>query len=363
MSDRFRLLKSIIRHTLFVCFLAAVAAGMYCLQKLYIAVHQTLVLPEQSRTLLVAQGDTLTKVVNALANEGVIKEQKWLLLYAKLQEQTAIRAGEYEIDQTLTGIGLLQRLASGRVLQYQLTFIEGSTFSDVMAILNAQTKLINDVKNMDTATYQQLMGFTPQQAEGWFFPDTYSYVSGMKLSDVLLQAHHRMRAILDEEWQKRDKNVPYKNPYEALIMASIIEKETGAAVERNQIAGVFVRRLQKGMRLQTDPTVIYGLGENFKGNLTKNHLQSYTPYNTYVIDGLPPTPIALPGRESIHAALHPASGNAIFFVAKGDGTQVFSENLNQHERAVQEFQVHRKGNYRSAPAPSSQPAVETVPQP
>ncbi|HQQ62344.1 MAG TPA: endolytic transglycosylase MltG [Pseudomonadales bacterium] len=351
MSDGFARVKNVVRHILFAGFIAVIGAGMYGLDKLYTAVHQTLVLPEHSRTFLVAKGDTLTRVVYSLANEGVIKEPQWLLRYARLQEQHGIRAGEYEIDDTLTGKGLLQRLASGRVLQYQVTFIEGSKLSDVMAILASQQKLINDVKDMDPVAYQKFFGFTPQQAEGWIFPDTYSYVTGMKLSDVLLQAHHRMRAILDEEWQKRDKNLPYQNPYEALIMASIIEKETGHAPERSQIAGVFVRRLQKGMRLQTDPTVVYGLGDNFTGNLKKSHLMQPTPYNTYVIEGLPPTPICLPGRESIHAALHPASGNALFFVAKGDGTQFFSDNLAQHEQAVEEYQIRRKDGYRSAPPP------------
>jgi UPF0755 protein len=361
MSDRFARIKSIVRHILFAGFLAVVGIGMYSLDKLYEAVHQHLILPEQTRTFLVAKGDTLTRVVYSLASEGIIEEPQWLLRYARLQEQHGIRAGEYEIDNTLTGKGLLQRLASGRVLQYQATFIEGSKLSDVMNVLTKQPKLINDLKDMSADGYQKIFGFSPEQAEGWIFPDTYSYVTGMKLSDVLLQAHHRMRAILDEEWQKRDKNVPYKNPYEALIMASIIEKETGHAPERSQIAGVFVRRLQKGMRLQTDPTVIYGLGENFSGNLKKSHLLQATPYNTYVIEGLPPTPICLPGRESIHAALHPAAGTALFFVAKGDGTQYFSDNLAQHEQAVEEYQIRRKDGYRSVPSPKDAAPTPVLP--
>jgi UPF0755 protein len=192
----------------------------------------------------------------------------------------------------------------------------------------------------------------PSEAEGWFFPDTYTYVSGMKISDVLRQAHSRMRTILDEEWQKRAADLPYKNPYEALVMASIVEKETGAAHERKQIAGVFIRRMKTGMKLQTDPTVIYGLGKNFTGDLKRSHLKEYTPWNTYVIDGLPPTPIAWPSRAAINAALNPASGTAVFFVAKGDGTHVFSETMEQHQSAINEYQLRRKANYQSSPGQS-----------
>ncbi len=347
------MIKSLLRHSFLLLFISAIVAGMYGLESIHRAVKQPLMLSEPQQVLLVGQGDTLTKVVNKLAADGIIQNPRWLLLYAKWQKQTSIRAGEYALSQDMTGESLLQCLTSGRVIQYQITFVEGSTLADNMSALTAQSKLINDVKSMDSAAFQAVFGFEPNRAEGWFFPDTYSYVSGMRISDVLLQAHHRMRAVLDEEWSKRAKELPYKNPYEALIMASIVEKETGVASERKQIAGVFVRRLQKGMRLQTDPTVIYGLGSSFKGNLKRSHLQEMTPYNTYMIDGLPPTPIALPGREAIHAALHPAPGKALFFVAKGDGTHMFSDNLGEHERAVDEFQLRPSRNYRSSP-PASQ---------
>jgi UPF0755 protein len=330
----------------------AVVAGLVGVRQWHMALHQPLVLPEPERTLLVGKGDTLSEVVYRLADEGVLQYPRYLVWYARWNKATLIRTGEYLLTPDLTGQGLLERLASGRVRQYQVTFPEGWKLSQAMAVLEAQPKLINDVKDMNAAEYFDTFGFMRVQAEGWFYPDTYSFVSGNKISEVLLQAHRRMRVVLDEEWQKRADNLPYKNPYEALIVASLIEKETGVASERTQIAGVFVRRLQKGMKLQTDPAVIYGLGDAFDGDLKKRHLKESTPYNTYVIDGLPPTPIAMVGREAIQAALHPAGGKAIFFVARGDGTSIFTETLNEHEAAVDTFQRRRSENYSSSPPPS-----------
>jgi UPF0755 protein len=183
-----------------------------------------------------------------------------------------------------------------------------------------------------------------------FFPDTYLYSRGTTDLQLLERAHARMLAVLDQEWQDRAADLPYASVYEALIMASIIERETGLPEEREQIAGVFVRRLQQGMRLQTDPTVIYGVGGAFDGNLRRTHLEDdANPYNTYRRDGLPPTPIALPGRASLHAALHPAEGTQLFFVARGDGGHEFSTTLADHERAVRKFQLRRKDDYRSSP--------------
>ena len=300
-------------------------------------------------TVLVGQGETLTSIVNRLAAEGVVRHPRWLLLYARWKNQTHIRAGEYELQKGFTGESLLQTLASGKVVQYQITFVEGNTFADALKQLAAQKKLIDDLSNLDDEAYKTLLGFARNQAEGWLFPDTYSYVSGMKVSDVLRVAHNRMNTILDEEWKNRAQDLPYKTPYEALIMASIVEKETGVADERKQIAGVFVRRMKKGMKLQTDPTVIYGLGKSFDGDLKRSQLKEYSPWNTYVIDRLPPTPIAMPGRASINAALHPTDSGALFFVARGDGTHTFSTTLEQHQNAINEFQLRRNSNYQSAP--------------
>jgi UPF0755 protein len=187
-------------------------------------------------------------------------------------------------------------------------------------------------------------------AEGLFFPDSYRYERGDSDWELLQRAHSALQSVLTQEWAQRAAELPYETPYEALIMASIIEKETGAPEEREQIAGVFVRRLQQGMRLQTDPTVIYGLGESFDGNLLRTHLKDAgNPYNSYRHRGLPPSPIALPGRAAIHAALHPAPGDAMYFVATGDGRHVFSATLAEHQRAVRKYQLRRKKDYRSSP--------------
>lgn len=340
------------RKFLLVVALCGLCAWLFILYKFHSALTQNLALKE-NRTLLVGKGDTLSKVIRNLEAEGVLHNAQWLIWHAQLNEATLIRTGEYELVKDITGESLLERLSSGRVIQYQITFVEGTNLRQVMQSISSQPKLINDVVAMSPAEYEKFFGFTLARAEGWFFPDTYSYVSGTKASEVLMQSHRRLRFVLDREWEKRDKSVPYSSPYEALIMASIIEKETGAAHEREEISGVFVRRLKKGMKLQTDPTVIYGMGSAFQGNLKRSHLREPTPYNTYVIDGLPPTPIALVGRAAIHAALHPASGTTLFFVAKGDGTHFFSTTLAEHENAIREYQLKRKAEYRSSVLPLS----------
>ncbi|MNZ91396.1 putative aminodeoxychorismate lyase [compost metagenome] len=236
------------------------------------------------------------------------------------------------------------------MVQYSLTLVEGWSFRQLRAALAGQERLEQTLAGLDDATLMQRLGLDGQHPEGRFFPDTYRYVRGMRDIDLLRQAHERLESVLDEEWRQRAEDLPYREPYQALIMASLVEKETGAAEERDEIAGVFVRRLRAGMLLQTDPTVIYGLGERYAGNLTRAHLREPTPYNTYVHAGLPPTPIAMVGREAIHAALHPAAGDSLYFVARGDGTHVFSRSLDEHNRAVREFQLKRREDYRSSPA-------------
>ena len=237
------------------------------------------------------------------------------------------------------------------MVQYSLTLVEGWSFRQVRAALVRQEKLEQRLADLDDKALMDRLGLAGVSPEGRFFPDTYRYVSGMSDQDLLKQASARLDQVLDEEWARRADGLPYRKPYDALIMASMVEKETGVAEERGQIAGVFVRRLRSGMRLQTDPTVIFGLGERYNGNLTRAHLQQPTPYNTYVIDGMPPTPIALAGREAIHAALNPVAGKSLYFVARGDGSHVFSETLEQHNRAVREYQLKRRADYRSSPAP------------
>ncbi|KXK71685.1 aminodeoxychorismate lyase, partial [Pseudomonas monteilii] len=205
------------------------------------------------------------------------------------------------------------------------------------------------------------LGHTGVFPEGRFFPDTYRFVRGMTDVELLQQAYMRLDEVLAKEWAERTTDLPYRDPYQALIMASLVEKETGIPQERGQIAGVFVRRLRLGMMLQTDPTVIYGMGERYNGKITRADLREPTPYNTYTITGLPPTPIAMVGREAIHAALNPSDGTSLYFVARGDGSHVFSDDLDDHNSAVREFQLKRRADYRSSPAPQSQPEQQTQP--
>ena len=307
--------------------------------------------------LLVNTGGSVFSVGRELKSRKILPSALYFRLYARLTKQTQIKAGEYSITDNDTSLSLLKKLNKGDVIVYQLTLVEGWTFKQALAHLHNQEKL-----QVSLTTDQALQAFLTHLAlennnpEGWFFPDTYRYSSTNSDVDILRLAHQRMQDTLATEWAGRDVGLPFDSPYQALIMASIVEKETGVVAERQQIAGVFVRRLQKNMRLQTDPTVIYGLGENFDGNLRRKHLAEPTPYNTYVIRGLPPTPIALPGRDAIYATLHPDASSNLYFVAKGDGSHYFSETLEEHNEAVKKFQVLRRNkDYRSAPNPESNP--------
>jgi UPF0755 protein len=276
----------------------------------------------------------------------------WLRLYWRFNlPNQALHSGEYRLTPEQNVRDLLGLWRRGEVVQYSLTLVEGWSFRQVRLALTRQEKLEQSLANLDDRALMERLGLPGISPEGRFFPDTYRYVRGMSDLDLLKQARSRLDQVLEEEWGKRAEGLPYRKPYDALIMASMVEKETGVAEERGQIAGVFVRRLRSGMRLQTDPTVIFGLGERYNGNLTRAHLLEATPYNTYMIDGMPPTPIALAGREAIHAALNPAAGKSLYFVARGDGSHVFSETLEQHNRAVHEYQLKRRADYRSSPAP------------
>jgi UPF0755 protein len=249
------------------------------------------------------------------------------------------------------------------VVQYSLTLVEGWNFRQVRAALAKQEKLQQTLAALSDSELMSKLGHAGVFPEGRFFPDTYKYVRGMSDEDLLRQAYERLDEVLASEWSERASNVPYSDPYQALIMASLIEKETGVPQERGEIAGVFVRRLQNGMLLQTDPTVIYGMGERYTGKLTRADLREATPYNTYMISGLPPTPIAMVGREAIHAALNPVAGSSLYFVARGDGSHVFSDDLPAHNNAVREYQLKRRADYRSSPAPATlAPAAPTLPE-
>lgn len=319
--------------------------------RLHGALNQPLQL-EGERLIEVVPGDTPGGVINRLEGEGVLDGAFWLRLYWRFNlPNQALHSGEYRLLPGQNVRDLIGLWVRGEVVQYSLTLVEGWSFRQVRAALARQEKLEQSLAELDDRALMEKLGLPGVSPEGRFFPDTYRYVRGMSDLDLLKQARNRLDLVLEEEWGKRAEGLPYRKPYDALIMASMVEKETGVADERGQIAGVFIRRLRLGMRLQTDPTVIFGLGERYNGNLTRAHLLEVTPYNTYVIAGMPPTPIALVGREAIHAALHPAEGRTLYFVARGDGSHVFSETLEQHNRAVREYQLKRRADYRSSPAP------------
>lgn len=314
--------------------------------------HQPLNLTEDY-LVDVPAGATPGGVLNRLESEGVLEQAFWVRLYWRfnLRDQT-LHSGEYRLTPGTTVLDMLGQWRRGDVVQYSLTLVEGWNFRQVRTALAREERLEQRLGGLSDADLMKALDLPGLNPEGRFFPDTYSFVRGMSDYDLLKQAHARLEQVLAEEWAQRAKDLPYKEPYDALIMASMIEKETGVAHERAEIAGVFVRRLRIGMRLQTDPTVIYGMGERYKGRITRADLREPTPYNTYTIDGMPPTPIAMVGREAIHAALNPRDGTTLYFVARGDGTHVFSNTLAQHNRAVREYQLKRRADYRSSPAPA-----------
>ncbi|MCD5988397.1 endolytic transglycosylase MltG [Pseudomonas sp. CDFA 553] len=325
------------------------------------ALHQPLNVT-QEQMLDVPAGSTPGGLLNRLQTDGVIKDAFWLRLYWRFNlSSEALHSGEYRMTPGMNAQSLLGLWQRGEVVQYSLTLVEGWNFRQVRAALGKQPKLEQTLVNLSDAELMTKIGHPDVFPEGRFFPDTYRYVRGMTDAEILKQAYKRLDDVLEEEWAKRAADVPYTDAYQALIMASLVEKETGVPQERGQIAGVFVRRLALGMLLQTDPTVIYGLGERYNGKLTRAHLKEPTPYNTYVISGLPPTPISLVGREAIHAALNPVPGRSLYFVARGDGSHVFSDDLDAHNAAVREFQLKRRADYRSSPAPAAVPVVPATP--
>jgi len=261
------------------------------------------------------------------------------LLARATGRSTAIKAGNYELAAPASPRALLDKLTRGEVAQAEITIIEGWTFAQLRAALDASPLLRHDTTGMGDADLMRRLGLPDRHPEGMFFPDTYLFARQSSDFAVLRRALHAMQRHLGDEWGRREPRAPYKTPYEALVMASIVEKETGAASERDLVAGVLVNRLRIGMALQADPTVIYGLGESFDGNLKRVHLTTDGPYNTYTRPGLPPTPIALPGRASLRAALRPAQTKALYYVSRGDGTSQFSRSLEEHNRAVSKYQL------------------------
>lgn len=297
----------------------------------------------------IKSGSSLSGVIYDLANKKIIKHPRYALWYARLSGRGAnMKAGDYRLTQNLTTKNFLENILTGKVIQYSLTIIEGWSFKQLLKALNDHPQIKHTITGLSDSGDSEIMiklGYPGVHPEGQFLPDTYHFPKGLPDTEFLQRAYLSMQKVLKDEWEKRAVGLIYKSATEALVMASIVEKETGNPDEREQIAGVFIRRLEKRMRLQTDPTVIYGMGERYKGNLRKRDLLEDTPYNTYRRFGLPPTPIALPGRKAIYAALHPAEGDTLYFVSRGDGSHVFSETLDEHNKAVIKYQL--KGRVRS----------------
>lgn len=292
----------------------------------------------------VQPGSNLQKISHDFYEEGLSSfPTEYLRIYGRFEEKAhLIKAGEYHIEAGTTLPQLLDQLIAGQVVQYSFTIVEGLTSQQLIDMAIADKRLTNTLVKSSLTDVMDAIGQAEHHGEGEFLPETYFFTAGTTDKELLQRAYKMMTLTLDKAWNSKAENLPYKTPYEALIMASIIEKETGIAEERAEIAGVFVRRLKKGMRLQTDPTVIYGMGEQYKGNIRRKDLKTDTPYNTYTRYGLPPSPIALPSKESIDAALHPASGKSLYFVATGqDGRHVFSNTLTAHNKAVRKYQLKK----------------------
>jgi len=301
----------------------------------------------QPQVIEIVRDSHLAELLAEMDNRGYTQDGWWIRRYAIAQGfDKQLKVGEFRVFPGDSASTLLQRIVAGEVIRYRFTIIEGLTLAQILSTLGS-------------AQFQLTEGLTPARLaaclhppedpdgevadrwanlEGWLLPATYDYVRSDRDIDVLQRAHVAMQEELERLWQRRSRDLPYSTPYEALIMASIIEKETGVSEERPLIAAVFVRRLQLGMRLQTDPTVIYGIGAQFDGNLTRKHLVTPTPYNTYTNTGLPPTPIAMPGLDALRAALQPAAADHLYFVGRGDGTSKFSRTLAEHNKAVNEYQ-------------------------
>lgn len=286
------------------------------------------------------QGSSLTSAAHQMKQAGVIQDaQTFVLLGRSLKLSGQIKPGSYQLTKPASLYELLEMVSKGRVAQSDLTIIEGWTFKQFRDALNAAPKLRHDSATLSNAEILQRIGATEKHPEGLFFPDTYIFPSGSSDLALLKRAYQTMQRRLQESWLARDKNLPLETPYQALILASIVEKETGQARDRTMIASVFINRLRKGMRLQTDPTVIYGIGDKYDGNIRKRDLLKDTEYNTYTRDGLTPTPIALPGLESLQAVMHPATSSALYFVSRGDGSSQFSSSLTEHNNAVNRYQI------------------------
>ncbi len=328
-----------IRALLRLVLLAAIVAAGW----MAYFVATPLTLPQTPYEFTLRHGSSLRAVARQLVEAKILAEPWSFTALVRLHgKEGEIKAGNYYLENSPTPLQLFRMITRGDVTQSEIAFIEGWNFRRMRQALDEHSAVRHDAAGMTEGEILEKIGAQADAAEGQFFPDTYYFSSGMSDLAILRRAHAALQTRLADAWAERDPLLPYHTPYEALIMASIVEKETGRASERPQIAGVFVNRLRLNMRLQTDPTVIYGMGEQFDGNLRRADLMTDTPYNTYTRAGLPPTPIAMPGLGSLLAAVHPAATRALYFVGKGDGTHKFSATLAEHNLAVARYQLNRK---------------------
>ncbi len=335
---------SMIKKVIYSCFIVLIVFGIYMWTEYERFMNEPLDIETSDFIYEVEQGSNLASISADLNRLGLSSFPKQYFYYygRLLGKANHIKAGQYRILPNTTLPDLLQQFIDGEVIQYPFTIIEGMTAQQLFTLIQANSKFSHELKDKTLNDVMTMLGHDNMNPEGQFAPETYYFSANSSDFDLLKRANTMMTEFLHSAWEQRADNLPYKSPYEALIMASIIEKETGIAEERAQIAGVFVRRLNKGMRLQTDPTVIYGLGDEFDGNLRRHHLRTDNEYNTYTRHGLPPTPIALPSKEAIEAALHPQDGDSLYFVATGhEGRHVFSNTLKAHNQAVRKYQLKK----------------------
>ena len=326
----------LIKFVFILSFLGALAISAW----LFIYAKTSLSLAPQAQEISIKPKSGLKSITNQLVEQGVLNSAWPFVLLAKiLGKETYLQAGDYTLNKNITPYQLMLSLNHGKATQGNITFIEGKTFKQMREKLAKNDAIDATITQLSDSQVMQSVGNGEDHAEGLFFPDTFYFDRGTPDKVILKRAYEIMQTKLDGAWQNRAPNLPYKNSYEALIMASIVEKETGKSSERPMIAGVFINRLKIGMRLQTDPTVIYGMGDSYNGNIRRKDLLKDTIYNTYTRYGLPPTPIAMPGLASINAALHPESTKSLYFVGKGDGSHAFSATLNEHNRAVAKYQL------------------------
>ncbi len=335
--------RKILSGFVFAACVAALAFGAYFYADVQRFADAPLAPLPKSATLDVALGTPLPGIVRDLDARGIRSGPAlyWRLLARQMGVAGKLHAGEYALGPGITPRGLLAKMAAGEVIQHKFTIVEGWTFAQLRDALAHDAVLAQTLPALSDADVMKALGAGGAPPEGGFLPETYQFVKGMSDMDILRRAHAAMRRKLEESWAARAPDLPLRTPYEALILASIVEKETAQPAERAIIAGVFEHRLKIGMRLQTDPAVIYGLGPAYDGKIHTRDLETDTPYNTYTRAGLPPTPIAMPGAAALEAVLHPAPTDALYFVARGDGTHAFSATLEAHNRAVAKYQLHR----------------------